>query len=132
MMRFIHDQFSKDYLEELLKPFGKVQAPNRFAAEVREIDVLFSPVPTQTANLETLRLLGKMAATSAIFEPFRNPASKTEITDCLLKLLEVRSAIQREANRQKTPIQDLEIPQLWVLTPTASETIISGFGATQN
>jgi hypothetical protein len=123
MTRFIHDQFSKDYLEELLKPFGKVQAPSRVAAEVREIDVLFSPFTTQTANIETLGLLGKMATTSAIFEPFRNPATKEEITDCLLKLLEVRNAIQREANRNKTNISAAEIPQLWVLTPTASELI---------
>jgi hypothetical protein len=36
MTRFIHDQFSKDYLEELLKPFGTVQAPSRVAAEVKE------------------------------------------------------------------------------------------------
>lgn len=130
MTRFIHDQFSKDYLEELLKPFGKVQAPSRVAAEVREIDVLFSPIPTQTANLATLGLLGKMATTSAIFEPFRNPASKEEITDCLLKLLEVRNALQREANRNKTTIAASDIPHLWILTPTASATIISGFGAT--
>ncbi|HEY9801365.1 MAG TPA: hypothetical protein V6D25_13480 [Leptolyngbyaceae cyanobacterium] len=93
MTRFIHDQFSKDYLEELLKPFGQVQAPSRVAAEVREIDVLFSPIPTQTANLETLGLLGKMATTSAIFEPFRNPASIDEIGDCVLKLLEVKSSM---------------------------------------
>lgn len=131
MTRFIHDQFSKDYLEELLKPFGEVQAPSRVAAEVREIDVLFSPIAAQTANLKTLGLLGKMAATFSIFEPFRNPASKEEITDCLLKLLEVRSAIQREAKRQKTPITEIEVPQLWILTPTASKTIISGFGGTQ-
>jgi len=91
---------------------------------------MFSPFTTQTANIETLGLLGKMATTAAIFEPFRNPATKEEITDCLLKLLEVRNAIQREANRNKTPIPATEIPQLWVLTPTASEAIISGFGAT--
>ncbi|MBD2448425.1 DUF4351 domain-containing protein [Nostoc sp. FACHB-152] len=132
MTRFIHDQFSKDYLEELLKPYGTVQAPSRVAAEVREIDVLFSPIPTQATNLDTLGLLGKMATNSAIFEPFRNPATKDEITDCLLKLLEVKNALQREANRNKTTISDRDIPQLWVLTPTASATIISGFGATLN
>ncbi|BCL33602.1 DUF4351 domain-containing protein [Nostoc sp. MS1] len=128
MTRFIHDQFSKDYLEELLKPFGQVQAPSRVAAKVREIDVLFSPILTQTANLETLGLLGKMATTSAIFEPFRNPASIDEIGDCVLKLLEVKSSIQREVNRNKTKIPDRDIPHLWILTPTASKNIISGFG----
>jgi len=27
MTRFIHDQFAKDYLEELLSPYGEVKAP---------------------------------------------------------------------------------------------------------
>ncbi|MCC5639899.1 DUF4351 domain-containing protein [Nostoc sp. CHAB 5844] len=128
MTRFIHDQFSKDYLEELLKPFGQVQAPSRVAAEVREIDVLFTPIPTKTANLATLGILGKMATISAIFEPFRNSASIDEISDCISKLSEVKSAMQREAKRNKTKIIDLKIPQLWIVTPTASKSIISGFG----
>ncbi|MBD2492387.1 DUF4351 domain-containing protein [Aulosira sp. FACHB-615] len=128
MTRFIHDQFSKDYLEELLKPFGTVQAPSRVAAEVKEIDVLFTPIPNQTANLATLGILGRMATTPAIFEPFRNPASIDEIGDCISKLLEIKSAIQREAKRNKIKIPEAEIPQLWILTPTASKNIISGYG----
>jgi hypothetical protein len=131
MTRFIHDQFAKDYLEELLKPYGEVQAPSRVAGEVREINVFFSPSAQQTANLETLGLLGKFALTPAIFEPFRNPASKEEICDCLLKLLEVRGALQREANRNNTAVLESTIPKLWILTPTASVTLLSGFGATQ-
>ena len=58
MARFIHDQFAKDYLEELLAPFGEVKAPRRVSAEVREIDVWFSP----TTNTDILGLLGKLAA----------------------------------------------------------------------
>ncbi|MDZ7956011.1 DUF4351 domain-containing protein [Nostoc sp. DedQUE09] len=131
MTRFIHDQFAKDYLEELLKPYGEVQGSSRVAGEVREIDVLFSPLTKQSTNLETLGLLGRFAATAAIFEPFRNAASKEEICDCLLKLLEVRSGLQRQVNRNKTSISELELPKLWILTPTASTTLLSGFGATQ-
>lgn len=67
MTRFIHDQFTKDYLEELLKPYGEVQGSSRVAGEVREIDVLFSPLTEQSTNLETLGLLGRFAATAAIF-----------------------------------------------------------------
>jgi hypothetical protein len=132
MTRFIHDQFAKDYLEELLKPYGEVQAPSRVAGEVREIDVLFSPSKKQDAKLETLGLLGKFATHPAIFEPFRNAASKEEICDCLLKLLEVRGKLQREANRNNTIVQELAVPKLWILTPTASIKLLSGFGATQN
>lgn len=57
MTRFIHDQFAKDYLEELLKPYGDVQGSSRVAGEVREIDILFSPLAKQSSQLETLGLL---------------------------------------------------------------------------
>lgn len=127
MTRFIHDQFAKDYLEELLKPYGEVQAASQVAGEIREIDVLFTPFPNQTTNTELLGLLGKLATTPAIFEPFRNPASTEEICDCLLKSLEVRSALRRAAKREQTTKAKIEIPKLWILTPTASRNIISGF-----
>ena len=127
MTRFIHDQFAKDYLEELLKPFGEVQAASQVAGEIREIDVLFTPFPNQTTNVELLGLLGKLATTPAIFEPFSNPASTEEICDCLLKSLEVRGALRRAAKREQTNKTKIEIPKLWILTPTASRNIISGF-----
>ena len=130
MTRFIHDQFAKDYLEELLKPFGEVQAASQVAGEIREIDVLFTPFPHQTTNVELLGLLGKLATTPAIFEPFRNPASTEEICDCLLKSLEVRGALRRAAKREQTNKTKIKIPKLWILTPTASRNIISGFSET--
>jgi hypothetical protein len=127
MTRFIHDQFAKDYLEELLKPFGEVQAASQVAGEIREIDVLFTPFPNQTTNVELLGLLGKLATKPAIFEPFRNTAGTEEICDCLLKSLEVRGALRRAAKREQTTSAKIEIPKLWILTPTASKNIISGF-----
>ncbi|MEI6445036.1 MAG: DUF4351 domain-containing protein [Nostocales cyanobacterium ELA583] len=130
MTRFIHDQFAKDYLEELLKPYGEVQAASQVAGEIREIDVLFTPFPNQTTNVELLGLLGKLATTPAIFEPFRNPAGTEEICDCLLKSLEVRGALRRAAKREQTNKTKIEIPKLWILTPTASRNIISGFSET--
>ncbi|MBD2279101.1 DUF4351 domain-containing protein [Aphanizomenon flos-aquae] len=130
MTRFIHDQFAKDYLEELLKPFGEVQAASQVAGEIREIDVLFTPFPHQTTNVELLGLLGKLATTPAIFEPFRNPAGTEEICDCLLKSLEVRGALRRAAKREQTNKTKIQIPKLWILTPTASRNIISGFSET--
>jgi hypothetical protein len=63
MTRFIHDQFAKDYLEELLKPYGKVEAPSHVPGEIREIDVLFTPFPEQKADITLLGLLGKLATT---------------------------------------------------------------------
>ena len=130
MTRFIHDQFAKDYLEELLSPLGEIQSPRRVAGEVRQIDVYFIPNPTLNADITALGLLGRLATTTALFEPFRNPTTPTEICDCLLKLLEVRGELQREANRNSRNLSDAELPKLWILTPTASAQLLSGFGAT--
>ena len=130
MTRFIHDQFSKDYLEELLKNYGEVQAPSRVAAEIKEIDVYFSPYPQVDPNLQLLGLLGKMASKPAIFEPYRNPVTADEILDCIVKLVEVKSLLKREAKRNNTKISENEIPKLWILTPTASANLLSGFYAT--
>ncbi|BAZ53206.1 hypothetical protein NIES4103_58780 [Nostoc sp. NIES-4103] len=131
MTRFIHDKFAKDYLEELLKDYGEVKASEKVSGEIREIDVLFTPFKQQNSNLQILGLLGRFAENPAIIEPFRNPASTDEICDCILKLLEVKASLRRETKANKTKLQDSEIPQLWVLTPTVSETRLSSFGTVQ-
>ncbi len=129
MTRFIYDQFAKDYLEELLSPLGEVQSPRRVAGEVRQIDVYFVPTASPTNDPATLGLLGRLATTTALFEPFRNAATTQEICDCLLKLLEVRGELQRESNRNSRNLSEHELPKLWILTPTASVQLLSGFGA---
>ena len=129
MTRFIHDQFAKDYLEELLSSLGEVKSARVVRGEVREIDVWFSPQILDNNPRELLGLLGKMAINPCLFEPFRNPVTATEIRTCLLKLLEVEGEINRRANRQKTNVNDGEIPRLWILTPTASSQLLEGFGA---
>jgi hypothetical protein len=70
-----------------------------------------------------------MAETTSIFEPFRNPATEDEICYCLLKLLAVRGQWQRKVNRNKSLPVGNDNPKLWVLTPTASTTVLSGLGA---
>ena len=131
MTRFIHDKFAKDYLEELLKDYGEVKASEKVSGEIKEIDVLFTPAKHQSSNIQILGLLGRLAQQPAIIEPYRNPASTDEICDCILKLLEIKALLRREAKANKTKLQDSEIPKLWVLTPTISETRLSSFGTVQ-
>ncbi|MFB2836446.1 hypothetical protein [Floridanema evergladense] len=71
MTVFPYDQFAKDYLKELLSPLGEVETSRSIASEVREIDVWFAPSAQVTRTTE-LGLLGRLATTAAIFEPFRN------------------------------------------------------------
>ena len=131
MTRFIHDKFAKDYLEGLLKDYGEVKPSEKVSGEIKEIDVLFTPSQQQNSNLQVLGLLGRFAEHPAIIEPFRNPASSDEICDCILKLLEVKALMRREAKANKSKLQDPEIPKLWVFTPTVSETRLSSFGTIQ-
>lgn len=41
----------------------------------------------------------------------------------------MRGDLQRQANRNKTRILESDLPKLWILTPTASAQLLSGFGA---
>ncbi|OYE00808.1 DUF4351 domain-containing protein [Nostoc sp. 'Peltigera membranacea cyanobiont' 232] len=131
MTRFVHDEFAKDYLEELLKPYGEVKSSSKISGEIKEIDVLFTPLAQQTSNLEVLGLLGRFAEFPAILEPFRNAASSDEICDCIQKLLEVKAGLRRDAKANKTRLQESDIPKLWVLSPTASPAILSSFNVNQ-
>ena len=46
MTRQQHDQFAKQYLEELLSPLGTVEISREVTDEVRQIDIFFSPIPS--------------------------------------------------------------------------------------
>src|SRR4028119_390555 len=129
MTRFIHDRFAKEYLEELLSPIGTVNVGRDVTSEVREIDVYFTPTNAILEYSETLGLLGKMANTTAIFEPFRNPANVSEICSCLGKLLDVRGELERKFRRENTRYDDGQLPKLWILMPTASKALVDSFNA---
>ena len=126
MTRFIHDQFSKDYLETLLKPYGDVTTPKSVAAEVKEIDLWFTPKLQFKDDLAQLGLLGRMAETTAIFEPFRNAADGDKILDCTTKLRKCCRELERKTEGKKTKASRSQWPNLWVLTPTASAATLSG------
>jgi len=107
----------------LFSDYGLAEAGKSVASEVLEIDVYFSPnSPEPPPNLG---LLGRFAQTRALFEPYRNPVTLDQILDCLGKLIAVRQALRREANRQNQKLEISREPRLWILTPTASQRIIT-------
>ncbi|MFM7441795.1 MAG: DUF4351 domain-containing protein [Snowella sp.] len=127
MTRFIWDKFSKDFLETLLSPYGTVVVSKEVTSEIKEIDVYFSPNISEIPS--GLGLLGKLSKTPCLFEPYRNPITVDGINDCLSKRFAIREIFHREAKRNKQRISEDEIPKLWILTPTASERILSLFAA---
>jgi hypothetical protein len=128
MTRQPHDQFAKEYIEELLTSLGNVKTSKDVKSEVQEIDVWFVPT-TSSSEKSELGLLARMAVTSCLFEPYRNAPSEIEIRSCLLKLYSVHGELLRQAKREKSSLSEAELPCLWILTPTCSEKILDGFGA---
>jgi hypothetical protein len=129
MTKFPHDQFAKQYLEELLTPLGKVETSRDVPGEVRQIDVWFAPTPQPAAAPQVLGLLGRFASGACLLEPFRNAPTTTEVRSCLVKLFELQGGLQRKAKREEERIQEADLPRLWILAPTASGTLLEGFRA---
>jgi hypothetical protein len=129
MTRFIHDQFAKQYLRELLKPFGEVETSLDVVSEVRQIDVFFVPFSPHPGGIEQLGLLGELIPSATVFEPFRNPVKPEEIRSCLGKSWDLEAELRRKANREDTEVCDRDIAQLWILSPTASENLLRSFAA---
>ncbi|MTJ53526.1 hypothetical protein FJR38_13180 [Anabaena sp. UHCC 0253] len=128
MTRQQHDQFAKQYLEELLSPLGTVEVSREVTDEVRQVDIFFSPIPSPKVDPQSLGLLGRIAQSTALLEPFRNQPSKTEIRNCIIKLFSVYGDFQRKAKRENTSLAETNLPRLWVLAPSASPGLIESFG----
>src|SRR5919199_1052570 len=129
MTRQPHDQFAKQYLEELLAPLGQVETSREVSPEVRQVDVWFVPTPTPATEPQNLGLLGQMAATACLLEPFRNAPSPVEVLDCQSKLNSLQGELRRRARREGNSFQEADWPRLWILAPSCSERLLSGFGA---
>lgn len=129
MTRQPHDQFAKQYLEELLSPLGKVEVSREVSDEVRQVDIFFSPEPSPAVNPQSLGLLGKIAGSTALLEPFRNQPSKTEVRNCIIKLFSIYGEWQRKAKRENTSLAEDNLPRLWIFTPSASTGLVDSFGA---
>jgi hypothetical protein len=82
-----HDQFAKQYLKGLLAPLGTVESSRDVPTEVQQVDVWFEPSSQSTTDPQTLGVLGRLVTVSCLLEAFRNQPSKTEVRNCLLKLL---------------------------------------------
>lgn len=132
MTRTPHDQFAKEYLEELLSLLGRVETSRDVASEVREIDVYFVPTSPPPTNPQILGLLGQMAATVSLYEPFRNQPSRLEVLNCQSKLNFAINEQRRRARREGTSYTEAEWPFLWILSPSCSPRLLKRFEAKQD
>jgi hypothetical protein len=130
MTKFPYDEFAKGFLGSLLSSLGTVQTSFKISSEVREVDIYFQPEPQQPSQ-PALGLLGELARTSIILEPFRSAVKVHQIRFCMGKLFDLHAEIFREAKRARQPEpRDSDLPRLWIVTPTLSDAILQQYGAT--
>jgi hypothetical protein len=127
MTRNKHDRFSKEFLAELLDPFSKTEIDISVTSEAREIDLLFTP--QAGCDPSSLGLLGRIAQTPCIIEPYRNPTDDEDIRICLMRLAIQEGELRRKANREKVRLAKEAIPFVWVVAPTMSQEFLGRFGA---
>ncbi len=129
MTRQPHDQFAKQYLAELLTSLGQVETSRDVVSEVRQVDVWFVPAPSPSTEPQNLGLLGQMASTACLFEPFRNAPTPVEVRNCLLKLYSLHGELLRKARREQNSVLEDSLPRLWIISPSGSPRLLNGFGA---
>lgn len=125
----IHNRFAKNLLQELLSPLGTVNVRRDVTSEIREIPIYFTQTTSEPQHIENLGLLGRMAGTTAIFEPLGNPIVKSDMWDCMGKYLKLRVELEEKFKKENIPWDLSAFPMLWILTPTASDNFLTGFGA---
>lgn len=130
MSEFPHDDFSKDYLTELLSNIGTAVPNKVIKSERREGDIWFerSAQLTIAAQRKKLGLMGQLLRRDSLIEVFRNPATVMEIRACRGKLTDIEREMAREAKRKNEILTEEMLPDLWFIMPTASEEIRQGFG----
>jgi hypothetical protein len=127
-LSFSHDRFAREYLQELLSPLGKVETSQDVNAEDTEIEVFFQPTSVNPESAQTLGLLGKIASGVTIIKPFRNSANTDEIFNFVQKSLHTQLQLLQKSQLEQQSLESAQIPFLWILTPTASESLLKGFG----
>jgi hypothetical protein len=129
-----HDQFAKQFLSELFEPLGaEVKVNYEVHAESRYVDIYFSPTATTLNSewLEALGLLGRIISQATLLEPFRNSVTQEDVSNCILKLLSIHNEIRERQKRQsKSQTTPPVLPQLWILSTSISDALLSSFGAT--
>jgi hypothetical protein len=119
------DQLSKQYLEECLDPSGTVERQFEIPGEAKFVDVWFQPDPTLPPATD-LGLLGRIAQTSCLLEPYRNVPTRTEVRVSMLKLFWIQEDQRRKAQLEELP--EKELPRLWILAATTSKPLLEEAG----
>lgn len=125
-MRTRYDQLAKGILGKVLADVGEVRLQEEIAGEVQAADVLFLPAAERAAERARMGILGRMAETPCLLEPFHATPGVDAVLDCLCKQLTLRRNLLRDARKNDAPPPAL--PRLWILSSGRPESVLAGLG----
>jgi len=130
MKHFTYDSFAHQYFKELLASLGQRQVPQEAAWRASNLDFWFTPYSPELArSAKDLGLLKRWADTPFLLAPFYQAVTQTEIRIYLSRLLNVQVEFERMAPQDNPPIQEKDLPRLWIISPTVSQYLLAGFRA---
>ncbi|MEB3210389.1 MAG: DUF4351 domain-containing protein [Leptolyngbyaceae bacterium] len=128
MSRIRYDQLFKQHLEEFLETLGRVERSYEIPGEPLSVDIWFQPDEVSSEHAGALGLLGEMAKTASVIEPYYQPPDDDELLSCVYKQIHVR----RQMKREQRDIAEEDLPQLWILAPTLSKDRLKSAGAKES
>ncbi len=117
------DAFSKEFLADLLIPYGTVERSFEVPGESKFIDLLFLPTASTVSKPKVSGLLKQVISTPSVLEVYSGSPSKDEVATCLAKLLWLREDIVRSANRDDRKLVSNDYPRLWILANSLSASV---------
>jgi hypothetical protein len=122
VLRTRFDRLAKGILEAALAPVGEVRTQEEIHGEVQAADVLFRPTAPR-ADVAHLGLLGRIASTSCLIEPFHATPGSEAVLDCVDKHLTLRRNRMREARKAG---HGPDLPALWLLSTGRPRSVLTG------
>lgn len=122
MLRTRFDRLAKGILEAALAPVGEVRMQEEIHGEVQAADVLFRPTAPRAA-VARLGLLGRIASTSCLIEPFHATPGSDAVLDCVDKHLTLRRNRVRAARKTG---DEADLPVLWLLSTGRPRNVLAG------
>ena len=117
------DAFSKEFLADLLIPYGTVERSFEVPGESKFIDLLFLPTASTVSKPKVSGLLKQVISTPSVLEVYSSSPSEDEVATCLAKLLWLREDIVRSANRDDRKLVSNDYPRLWILANSLSTSV---------
>jgi hypothetical protein len=129
MAQKVHDHFAKQYFSYLIDKKGKSEISYEIKETSFQVDVVFTPIAEQ-ADFPALGLLGQMTCDECFLEVFWKQPQKQEIRTCLSKLFLAHNNLYNQAKSQKKYLPEETLPRLWIITTSASNTLLNKTNST--